>query len=171
MSGGSLPLCNKSCSFLGSSLFLGCNLSLTASMSGSSSGGCSSTCLGSSSSCSHILSVPSPEHQSSSGSSSPSCFLLSGGSSTSGSKDSLVSGMSPLSSSFVGSVTFGDHPSVGKCSLSSEGKHSSVLGSASEDSLAAGMCSASGPNDSYSLGMSHSATMSNESCPSNPHST
>ena len=62
MSCGSLPLCNKSCSLLGSSLFLGCDLSLTTSMSGSSSGGCSSTCLSSSSSCCHILSVPPPEH-------------------------------------------------------------------------------------------------------------
>ena len=80
-------------------------------------------------------------------------------------------GTSPSSKSSVGSVTSGDHPSVGKCSLSSEGKHSSVLGSASEESLAAGVCSASGPNNSYSLEMSHSATMSKESCPSNPHST
>ena len=66
----SLLLCDKSCSFLSSSCFLGCNLSLTTLLGGSGSSSCSSTCLGSSSSCCHVLSVPSPEHQSSSGSGS-----------------------------------------------------------------------------------------------------
>ena len=125
---GSLPLCNKSCSFLGGSCFLGSDLSCTTLSSSSSSGGCSSTCLCSGSSCCHVLSVPSPEHQSSSGSSNHSCSSPSGGSGASGGKNSLVMSTSPGSKSSCSCLTSENHLSVGVCSLSSEGKHSSVSG-------------------------------------------
>ena len=167
---GPLLSCNHGCSLPSSSCFLSGDLLSATNRSGSGSGSCSSTCLSSGSPCSHVLSVPSPEHQSSSGSSSPTHSLLLGGSSTSGSKDSLVSGPSPGSCSSVGCVTSGDHPSMGNSSLSSEDKHSPVSSSTSEDGLAAGVCSTSSPNYPNSSEMGDSATMSNKSCPSNPGS-
>ena len=168
---GSLPLCNNSCSFLGGSCFLGSNLSCTTLSSSSFSGGCSSTCLCSGSSCCHVLSVPSPEHQSSSGCSKHRLSSPSGGSGASGGKNSLVSSTSPGSSSSLSCLTSGDHPSVGECSLSSEGKHSSVSSSTSHESDTAGVGSTSSLEDSLSFESGHSATMSKESCPSNPNST
>lgn len=171
MSRSPLPSSNNCCLSLCGSCSLGGELLSATDCSGSGSGGCSSTCLGSGSPCCHVLSVPSPEHQSSFGSSKQACFSLSGGSGASGSKNPLVIGSSPGSKSSCGLLTSEDHPSVGNCSLSSDVKHSSVSGSTSEDSCAAGVGRTSSLDDSLSFESGHSATMSKESCPSNPNST